>query len=161
MYPLVVWKIGAPILGNVITLFFRFLSPRGTACPQLISGCTQHGNMYCSTAPPPPPPPPLSIMKVHLKTFKCDQFGKGANVFIGRSNDFIYPLEACQAYMSKTGYFFRDRESRPLLKPLCPKRKVRAAIGLHQELRKPQFSNWHCIIAIRGLIINYNLPFQP
>ena len=61
--------------------------------------------------------PRPSMMKVHLKTSKCDQFGKGANVFIGRSDDAICPLEACLAYIKvrgpAPGYFFRYSEGKP------------------------------------------------
>ena len=83
--------------------------------------------------------PHPSIMKVHLKTSKCDQFGKGVNIFIGRSKDSICPVEACLAYIavrgSDPGYFFRDREGKWLLKPrfVSEMRKALAAIGLHQE----------------------------
>ena len=67
------------------------------------------------------------------------QFGKGANVFIGRSDYAICPLEACLAYIrvwgSAPGYFFRDSEGKPLLKPrfVSELSRALAAIGVHQD----------------------------
>ena len=36
-----------------------------------------------------------SILKVHLRTSKCDQFGKGADVFVSKSGNSLCPIAAC------------------------------------------------------------------
>ena len=61
-----------------------------------------------------------SIVRVHLKWMKCDQFGKGVDVFIGRTNDDICPVVALLTYMVQRRQqevpFFRFRDGFPLTK---------------------------------------------
>ena len=63
-----------------------------------------------------------TIVRVHLKFAKCDQFGQGADVFIGQSGNAICPIAACLSYVAvrgdQPGPFFVKRDgSRPMLKP--------------------------------------------
>ena len=61
-----------------------------------------------------------SIVRVHLKRTKCDQFGRGVDVFIGRTHDDICPVVALLTYMAQRGQqegpFFRFRDGFPLTK---------------------------------------------
>ena len=61
-----------------------------------------------------------SIVCVHLKRSKCDQFGKGVDVFIGRTYDYICPVVALLTYMAQQGQqegpFFRFQDGFPLIK---------------------------------------------
>eukprot|EP00731_Ephydatia_muelleri_P032875 Em0024g419a len=60
-------------------------------------------------------------LKIHLHVAKCDQFGEGTDVFIGKTGNTICPVDACLAYVAvrgaSPGPFFRMRDSKPLLKP--------------------------------------------
>ena len=62
-----------------------------------------------------------SVVKVHLKFSKCDQLGKGVDVFLGRSGNRICPVAACLAYMAICGPipgpFFCGKDDAPLTKP--------------------------------------------
>ena len=62
-----------------------------------------------------------TIVRVHLKFAKCDQFGQGADVFIGQSGNAICPIAACLSYVAvrgdQPGPFFVKRDGRPMLKP--------------------------------------------
>ena len=62
-----------------------------------------------------------TIIRVHLKFAKCDQFGQGADVFIGQSGNAICPIAACLSYVAvrgdQLGPFFVKRDGRPMLKP--------------------------------------------
>ena len=57
-----------------------------------------------------------AIIRVFLRFSKYDQAGKGANVFIGRTNDELCPVAAAIAYMavrgSSPGPFFYDARGR-------------------------------------------------
>ena len=60
-----------------------------------------------------------TLLKIHLRFAKCDQFGQG-NVLIGRTGNAIYPVAACLDYMSVRGVLpgphFRMHDGKPLLK---------------------------------------------
>ena len=64
-----------------------------------------------------------SQLRVHLSTSKCDQFGKGVDIFIGRSQNHLCPVTACLAYMAvhvwgpNPGPFFCTSDSLPFTKP--------------------------------------------
>lgn len=75
---------------------------------------------------------------MYLKVSKCDQFGKGASC--GALLQLHLPAGGLSgvyvtARGSNPGYFFRDREGKPLLKPrlVADMRRALAAIGIHQE----------------------------
>ena len=61
-----------------------------------------------------------SVLRIHLKRSKCDQFGRGADVLVGRTGDELCPVAAVLAYLairgSTPGPLFIDAENRPLLK---------------------------------------------
>ena len=39
-----------------------------------------------------------TMLKIHLRRSKCDQFGKGADVFVGRSGNELCPIDAIVVY---------------------------------------------------------------
>ena len=61
-----------------------------------------------------------TVTKVHLKRSKCNQLGKGVDIFIGRTNNRLCPVAAILAYMvnrgSMPGPFFRLEDGSPLVK---------------------------------------------
>ena len=65
------------------------------------------------------PTSPTAI-RVHLKRSKCDQFGKGVEIFVGRTNTSICPVVAVLAYIAARGAsegpFFRFTNGQPLSK---------------------------------------------
>ena len=77
-----------------------------------------------------------TLLKVHLHVAKCDQFGEGTDVFMGRTGNTICPIDACLAYVAvrgdSPGPFFMTQESRPLVKPsfVFEVRKALSAVGL-------------------------------
>ena len=80
-----------------------------------------------------------SMMKVHLRSSKCDQYGKGADVFVGKTGNTLCPVAACLAYLTvrgktEPGAFLLKSDRQPLLKPVFVSelRKALGALGLHQ-----------------------------
>lgn len=77
------------------------------------------------------------MVQVKLKRSKTDQLGKGANVFVGRTQCQLCPVAAMLTYMAnrgtKEGPFFTFQDGRPLTKPQFTTR-IRAAL---QELGLP------------------------
>ena len=61
-----------------------------------------------------------SSIRVHLKRSKCDQFGRGVAVFLGRTADALCPVTAVIAYVTRrgdtSGPFFRFENGTPLTK---------------------------------------------
>ncbi len=61
-----------------------------------------------------------TLLKVHLKISKCDQLGKGVDVFVGRTGTVLCPVTACLAFISQRGStagpFFRFKDGTPLTK---------------------------------------------
>ena len=53
-----------------------------------------------------------SMVRIHLKRSKCDQFGKGVNVFMGRTHTLMCPVAAIAGFMAvrgaQPGAFFTD-----------------------------------------------------
>ena len=78
-----------------------------------------------------------SLVKVHLKRSKTDQFGKGVDVFVGRTESTICPVAAIVHYVaargSNPGCFFQFEDRTPLTKPKFVT-KVREAL---QSLELP------------------------
>ena len=72
-----------------------------------------------------------TLLKVHLKRSKCNQLGKGVDVFIGRTDDLLCPVTAVLAYMAikaaTDGPFFIRTNGTPLTKPYFVA-KVREAL---------------------------------
>ena len=61
-----------------------------------------------------------SQVKIHLKKSKCDQFGRGVDVFLGRTDTSLCPIAAITSYMvvrgSSPGPFFVDDKKEALSK---------------------------------------------
>ena len=81
-----------------------------------------------------------SVLQIHLKVFKCDQFGRGVAVYVGRTNDQLCPVAAGLAYMacgvSTPGPFFRFGDGSLLTKKLfiLRVRELLSAAGLDPSL---------------------------
>ena len=60
------------------------------------------------------------MLRVHLKVSKCDQFGQGVDVFIGRTEDELCPVVAVLNYIvqrgEQPGPFFHFGDRTPLTK---------------------------------------------
>ena len=60
------------------------------------------------------------MLQVHLKQYKTDQFGKGADIVLGKTGNELCPVAAALGYMAvrgdQPGPFFIDADSRPLRK---------------------------------------------
>ena len=67
---------------------------------------------------------PPTCVRVHLKRSKCDQMGKGVDVYIGATgDDDVCPVKAVLAYVAVRGtaqgpFFLLDQNSTPLTKPV-------------------------------------------
>ena len=76
------------------------------------------------------------MLRVHLRVSKCDQFGKGVNVFMGKTGNQRCPVTAAVAYMVRRGQtagpFFLLQEKNPLLKQtfVAELRSALTAIGM-------------------------------
>ena len=79
------------------------------------------------------------MLLVHLRVSKCDQFGKGVNIYVGKANGPWCPAVAVVTYRtargSTAGPFFLNRRGRPMLKAhfILELRKARVAAGLDQS----------------------------
>ena len=62
-----------------------------------------------------------TAIRIHLKQSKCDQFGRGVDVFVGRTGNEVCPVAAVLAYLavrgSMAGPLFIDTQQQPLTKP--------------------------------------------
>ena len=81
-----------------------------------------------------------SMLNIHLRFSKCDQFGKGVDVYVGRSGNELCPVTAILAYTAVRGKahcpFFQDTKGKPLTKArfVTEVRRALSAIGLEQGL---------------------------
>ena len=77
-----------------------------------------------------------TALRISLKRSKCDQFGKGVQVYVGQTKNEICPVAAVLAYMairgSSEGPFFHFANKRPLTKAKFTEHTRRAlqALGL-------------------------------
>eukprot|EP00731_Ephydatia_muelleri_P001141 Em0001g1141a len=62
-----------------------------------------------------------SLVKIHLRKSKCNQFGAGADILLGRTGCVLCPVAAILAYISQRGrspgHFFLDGEGKTITKP--------------------------------------------
>ena len=62
-----------------------------------------------------------NMVKIHLKKSKCDQFGAGADVLLGRTGCLLCPVAAIIGFInirgSSAGYFFIDGARKRITKP--------------------------------------------
>lgn len=67
-----------------------------------------------------------TMLRIHLRRSKCDQFGRGVDVFVGRTANEICPVAATLAYFAlrggTEGPLFIDSQRRPLTKDKFVKR---------------------------------------
>lgn len=76
------------------------------------------------------------VLKVHLKKSKTDQLGKGIDIFIGRTDELLCPVEAFTQYVirrgSSAGCFFIFSNQEPLTKTrfVAKVREALQAVGL-------------------------------
>ena len=82
----------------------------------------------------------LQMVKVHLKQSKCDQFGRGVDIYLGRTNTVLCPVTALLTYVewrgSQQGPFFIDSAKAYVTKPwfVAQLRTILESIGLpHQD----------------------------
>lgn len=63
---------------------------------------------------------PPSMVQVFLKRSKCDQFGRGVTVYVGKTDNSLCPLSTILAYVARhgnaPGAFFRFSSDAPLTK---------------------------------------------
>eukprot|EP00731_Ephydatia_muelleri_P014515 Em0008g235a len=104
-------------MGHSSHMLFRVLPPRRAS---FITGQAKQTTTAMGGGGIQPRHSP-TIVRVHLKFAKCDQFGQGADVFIGQSGNAICPIAACLSYVAvrgdQPGPFFVKRDGRPMLKP--------------------------------------------
>ena len=80
-----------------------------------------------------------TMLKIHLRRSKCDQFGKGVDVFVGQSGNELCPIDAIVAYSTVRGNapgpFFCDKKGNALSKTrfIGEMRKALSAVGLQQD----------------------------
>ena len=62
-----------------------------------------------------------SMVRIHLKKSKCDQFGAGVDIILGRSGQDLCPVSALLSFISARGStpgpFFLDSGGKPIIKP--------------------------------------------
>ena len=81
-----------------------------------------------------------SLVQVHLKQSKCDQFGNGVKVILGKTDNDLCPVQALSACIAqrsnKPGPFFVDSQNKAITKQWFTKqlRLILEAMGLPQEL---------------------------
>ena len=80
-----------------------------------------------------------SMVRVHLRRSKCDQFGKGVDVIVGRTGSPICPVTAVLEYIrvrqDEPGPFFINRKKEPATKPWLVQqvRRILQTLGLPQD----------------------------
>ena len=79
-----------------------------------------------------------TMVRVHLKRSKCDQFGAGADIILGRTGLPLCPVVAILKFIeirgSSAGPFFRGSDAQPVLKAWFVEQLwgILAAVGLPQ-----------------------------
>jgi hypothetical protein len=80
-----------------------------------------------------------SMVQIHLKRSKCDQFGAGSDIVVGRTGEDVCPVTAILEYIAtrgcRSGPFFILPSGDPVTKPwfVAQIRTILAAIGLPQQ----------------------------
>ena len=97
-----------------------------------VHACIQWSDVTVDNAQAP------TIVWTHLRHSKCDQFGKGVDIYVGKIGSPRCPVVAVVAYMAARGPgpspFFIDHEKKPLTKPrfISELRTALSAVGLEQ-----------------------------
>ena len=114
--------------------FFRAGELLPTSASSATSRCITWGDVTVDNPGHP------EVIKVHLKVSKCDQFGKGVDVYVGRLQSKRCPVAAVAAYMvqrgDQPGPFFMTRSKTPLLKStfVAKVRSALDALGFDQSV---------------------------
>ena len=80
-----------------------------------------------------------TMVKIHLRQSKTDQFGKGCDVVLGRTNAKLCPVAAVLGFLSRRGNqpgaFFVDSKSNPVIKSqfIRDLRAIFGALGILQN----------------------------
>lgn len=118
-------------MGGVVlcfACFFRLgeLLPAETLREALLQ-CIQWGNITVDSTSSP------SMLRVHLRVSKCDQMGKGLDIYVEKLASKRCPVIAVIAYITTRGSFegpfFMLKEEKPLIKMTAI-----VAIGLDQTV---------------------------
>ena len=79
------------------------------------------------------------MIQVHLKKSKCDQFGSGVDIIVGRTGAPLCPVTAMLQYITlrqdRPGHFFLNSSDEVVSKAwfISHIRKILAALGLPQQ----------------------------
>ncbi len=79
------------------------------------------------------------MIKIHLKKSKCDQFGRGSDIILGRTGNPLCPVAAILSFIAihgtQPGLFFLDANKKPITKSwfVAQIRSILADIGLPQH----------------------------
>ena len=79
------------------------------------------------------------MLQIHLKKSKCDQFGRGSDIVLGRTDSLLYPVAALLHYIAargaRPGPFFLNTAKRVITKPwfVGQFRDILRNIGLPQH----------------------------
>ncbi len=124
---LVIWAVAA-------TAFFGFFRLGELLCstPQDFnkSMCLSWGDVAINSHLAP------TMVQIHLKKSKCDQFGAGAKVVIGATGDKLCPVMALLDYLGqredRKGAFYLGPNTKPVLKPWFVKqiRSILSSLGV-------------------------------
>ena len=121
-----IWAIAA-------TAFFGFFR-----LGELLAECHNPSNLSwgdvavdCKSSP--------TMVRIHLHRSKCDQFGRGVDIFLGRTDTMLCPVTAIVEYIrirrDPPGAFFRMQDGSPASKPwfVSKIRHILSSIGLPQH----------------------------
>lgn len=108
---LVIWAVAA-------TAFFGFFRLGELLCSSAHefneATCLAWGDVAVNSQSAP------TMVQIHLKKSKCDQFGSGANIVVGATKDELCPVSALLVYLKQRGVgkgaFFLDPEGKIVLK---------------------------------------------
>lgn len=79
------------------------------------------------------------MVKIHLKKLKCDQFGLGSDIILGRTGNLLCPVAAILSYIvargAHLGLFFMDANGRTITKTwfIVQIRSILVDLGLPQH----------------------------
>ena len=79
------------------------------------------------------------MIQFHLKSSKCDPFGAGSDIIVGRTGNLLCPVSAVLQYIGsrgdQAGPFFVDKQGRAITKPhfVARTRDILATLGLPQS----------------------------
>ena len=81
------------------------------------------------------------MLRVHLRGSKCDQFGKGVNIFVGKTDNQQCPVTTVVADMARP-------DGRPILPPA--KEEPLGEANIYSRTEECTHCDWDGPIAVRG-----------